>query len=83
MRADWENVKYDVMAAVNFYKYYLNPELREKLLSTGDKMLMESNHWGDLIWGADPNGNGENNLGKILMNIRSFWQNHHNKRIYG
>lgn len=76
LRTDWETVKYDVMAAVNFDKYYRNLDIREKLVSTGDKLLEETNHWGDKIWGTDPDGNGENNLGKILMNIRSFWQKH-------
>ncbi len=31
--------------------------------------LIEGNHWNDTFWGIC-NGNGENNLGKILMKIR-------------
>jgi predicted NAD-dependent protein-ADP-ribosyltransferase YbiA (DUF1768 family) len=33
--------------------------------------LEERNSWGDSYWGTDINGVGENNLGKILMDIRS------------
>jgi len=31
------------------------------------------NHWGDRYWGVC-DGKGENNLGKIQMGIRRFWQ---------
>lgn len=45
------------------------PELREKLLSTKNKKLVEGNWWGDTYWGVC-DGVGENNLGKLLMKIR-------------
>ena len=75
LRADWEEVKYEVMAAVIFDKFYRNISLREKLLETDDKFLQERNHWNDRTWGCDEQGNGKNMLGIILMNVRSFWQN--------
>lgn len=74
LRPDWEEVKYDVMAMVIFDKFYRNLDIRQQLIETGDRAMTEANHWGDTQWGTDPDGNGENNLGKILMNIRSFWQ---------
>ena len=40
----WEETKYEVMAAVVFDKYFRNPELRRKLLETGDKYIEETNH---------------------------------------
>ncbi|WP_308694469.1 NADAR family protein [uncultured Veillonella sp.] len=40
-----------------------------KLLATRDRMLIEGNDWGDTFWGM-VDGEGENNLGKILMRVR-------------
>ena len=75
LRSDWEEVKYDVMATVVFDKFYRNKTIRKKLIYTGDAYLEETNHWNDRIWGVCE-GEGQNHLGKILMNVRSFWQNH-------
>ena len=53
----------------------LNPENYQKLLETGSKHLEEVNYWGDTFWGVHKNdssepGVGENNLGRLLMEIR-------------
>jgi ribA/ribD-fused uncharacterized protein len=69
LRPDWDAVKLDVMYSVNWVKYYRYYELRGKLLATGDAVLVEGNKWGDRFWGVC-GGTGENNLGKILMQIR-------------
>ena len=66
----WGKKKYDIMYELNWQKYQNNPVLREKLLATDGFILEERNGWGDRDWGTDVNGNGENNLGKILMRIR-------------
>ena len=50
-------------------KFEQHPELTEKLLATGDTYLEEGNTWGDRIWGT-VNGQGANNLGRILMEVR-------------
>lgn len=48
-----------------------HPELVGLLIGTGDKILIEGNHWGDACWGVDTRtGQGENHLGKILMKVR-------------
>ena len=54
----------------------LNPENYQKLMMTGDKYLEETNYWNDIFWGVakkdlNEQGVGENNLGKLLMEIRS------------
>ena len=69
LRGDWEQVKFDVMERCVRYKFAHHPELRDKLLATGDAYLEEGNDWGDTIWGVS-NGVGENRLGKILMKVR-------------
>ena len=55
-------------------KFNNNDELKEMLISTGDEELIEGNHWHDVFWGIC-NGKGENNLGKILMQVRSEIKN--------
>ena len=68
MRSDWEQVKVDVMLFLLRMKFSI-PELKQKLLETGDTELTEGNTWGDTFWGVC-NGVGENNLGKLLMKVR-------------
>lgn len=76
MRGDWEQVKYEVMYAVQVDKYQQNPQLLKKLLATGDAELEEGNWWHDNIWGNCKcdhckNIEGRNMLGEILMKVRS------------
>ncbi len=56
----------------SFLREKFSPEmiLSEMLEATGDAELIEGNHWGDTFWGVC-NGVGQNNLGKLLMAIRS------------
>jgi len=68
LRADWEQVKLDLMKALIRTKFK-DPALRAKLIGTGERQLIESNPWGDVYWGVSK-GVGENHLGKILMAIR-------------
>ena len=72
LRPDWESMKLDVMLALVRRKFEI-PSLHQKLLETGDAYLEETNNWGDKFWGVD--GTGENQLGKILMQIRDEIRN--------
>lgn len=69
LRPDWEEVKDKVMYDVNVFKYTFHPDLKARLLGTGDKYLEESNWWKDDYWGT-VDGKGENKLGRVLMLIR-------------
>lgn len=69
LRKDWEDVKVSIMEEIVLTKFEQNDGLKEKLLSTGDAYLEEGNNWGDRVWGV-VNGQGANNLGKILMKVR-------------
>ena len=73
LRKDWEMVKDDVMLNGLRAKFAI-PELREKLLATGDEELVEGNTWGDTYWGVC-NGVGQNKLGKLLMQVREEIKN--------
>lgn len=72
----WEEKKLEVMEQLVRAKFK-NPELKEKLLSTGHCELQEGNTWGDQFWGIS-RGKGQNNLGKILMKVRSELQGEQN-----
>lgn len=69
IRDDWEKVKGDIMYEICKAKFTQNPELANRLVDTGDAMLIEGNTWGDKVWGVC-DGGGQNLLGKILMQIR-------------
>lgn len=71
LRLDWETVKVSIMEEIVRAKFVQNPYLMKKLLDTGELLLIEGNTWKDTFWGMDINsGEGENHLGKILMNVR-------------
>lgn len=63
LRSDWEEVKVGIMEEIVRCKFTQNPELRKKLLDTGDRLLIEGGS--DNFW-----GNSKNTLGKILMKVR-------------
>ena len=71
IRPDWNEIKYRVMEQVVYAKFAQNPTLAQDLLDTADKPLKEGNTWGDVYWGINlRTGEGKNNLGKILMDLR-------------
>lgn len=69
LRPDWEEIKDEVMYEIVKEKFTQNPELRDKLLATGDAELIEGNWWNDFYWGVC-RGTGKNKLGLILMCVR-------------
>ena len=53
---------------------------KSKLLDTGDEYIMEGNWWGDKFWGICLKTNtGNNNLGKLIMQIRNTLKNEYIK----
>jgi len=69
-RKGWEDVRIGVMEDIQMAKFKQHPELAEKLIATGDAELTYNNECGDTYWGVF-NGEGENNLGKVLMRVRT------------
>ena len=70
LRPDWEAVKTGIMAELVSLKF-ADPELRARLQATGEREIVEGNHWFDRVWGQCPLGVGENRLGLILMAERA------------
>lgn len=69
-RADWDDVKIDVMRQIIRAKAAQHEYVRRKLLATGDRELVE-NSWRDSYWGWGPNQDGLNMLGKLWMELRA------------
>lgn len=70
IRKDWGSVKITTMEYLVWQKFKNNERLARKLLDTGNAQLIEGNTWRDTFWGVC-NGQGQNKLGKILMEVRS------------
>jgi ribA/ribD-fused uncharacterized protein len=70
---NWDTSKLELMYTAVARKFFRNSDIAAALNATGNKELIEGNDWGDRFWGVDPVGsqNGENHLGKILMQVRS------------
>lgn len=70
IRPDWEEIKYEIMKTALRLKFSI-PKWRDKLLATGNEILVEWNNWKDLCWGVSIMDNkGKNLLGLALMEIR-------------
>lgn len=68
-RADWGDVKVGIMTELVRAKAVQNRDVREALLATGNKTIVENSPWDD-FWGGGPDGNGQNQMGNILMRVR-------------
>ncbi len=69
LRADWEEVKDDVMRRAVRTKVAQHANVRETLLGTGDAEIIEDTS-DDHYWGCGTRGDGKNMLGIILVEVR-------------
>ncbi len=69
LRKDWQEVKLTIMHNLVWQKFTQHPTLCQLLLDTGGQKIVEGNKWHDTYWGMC-NGVGENQLGRIIMNVR-------------
>lgn len=69
IRKGWESCRLSVMETAVQAKFSQHPELRDLLLSTQNRKLVEHTS-NDSFWGDGGDGSGENHLGRILMRIR-------------
>jgi len=76
----WDRHKFDIVVAGNYHKFSQHGKMKEFLLATGDKVLVEASP-SDRVWGIGMGGDnpwagtpskwkGENLLGFALMEVR-------------
>jgi hypothetical protein len=86
MRSDWDDKRIDTMYEILRVKFHL-PDMKQALLETENAMLIEGNYWNDTFWGmvqvSEVVWEGENILGKILMDIRNEIQWEERKKSIG
>ena len=67
----WATERLSIMESVLTAKFEQNPMLIQRLVETGNRLLINENSKGDMFWGVDLyTWEGENMLGKLLMKIR-------------
>ena len=69
LRCDWEEVKQQVMWQGVLTKFLTHPDIQAILLDTGERLIVEDSPT-DYYWGCGQDKTGQNQLGKILMNVR-------------
>ncbi len=67
---DWTSLKVGVMQRALKAKFTQHPDLREILVQTGERGLIEHTEQ-DAFWGDAGDGAGQNMLGVLLMRIRA------------
>ncbi len=78
----WNKNKYDIVVKANVAKFSQNPHLKDFLINTNDKILVEASPY-DKIWGIGKSAycqdienpytwEGENLLGFALMEVRDI-----------
>jgi ribA/ribD-fused uncharacterized protein len=70
VRSDWAQVKDGIMLRACMAKFEQHPQLRELLLSTGNRQLVEHTTK-DSYWADGGDGSGRNQLGITLMQVRN------------
>ena len=71
MRNDWDDVKDNVMRTAVWAKFTQHQKLQDLLITTNTSYIAE-NSPRDPYWGLGQDGDGENMLGRILMEVRTF-----------
>lgn len=66
---DYKKLAPTLMTRACYTKVQMYEEVREALLATEDKLIVEGSQY-DYFWGIGRDQRGENHLGKVWMNIR-------------
>lgn len=79
LRADWEQPYKDGLLFKEWVlltllrRKFETPKMRDLLLSSEDRLILEGNTWGDRVWGVIDTKSGVegyNRLGAMLMSVR-------------
>lgn len=74
LRPDWYSIRIGVMKRACFAKFTQHSDLLKLLLDTEEATLIEDSPV-DIFWGCGRDGTGDNNLGKVLMEVRQSLRN--------
>ena len=74
IRPDWSTAKREVMWEAVLTKFLTHKDVQKALLETGEELLIEDSPR-DYYWGRGKDGSGENQLGKMLMEVRNYLRN--------
>lgn len=81
---NWNRMSEQCMRRTLELKFDQHPDLMTKLLGTADLALVEYNDWNDIIWGKNQHTReGQNKLGKLLMELRAKERQKLNDDIFG
>ena len=69
-RKDWKARRQVLMTRAMYTKCKAHSDVGLALLNTGDKTLVENSMY-DYFWGCGRDRRGENQFGKVLMNVRA------------
>ena len=70
----FNDIKLNKMYQAVYEKFQQNPDIRKKLIETGDEEIREMTDQ-DSYWGVGPQLDGENHMGEILMRVREELKN--------
>ena len=76
-KPQWDEIKLEIMKKHVLAKFQQNDYIKKKLISTNNIILIEGNTWHDNFWGKCScvkciSCEKNNNLGKILMEVRDI-----------
>jgi len=74
VRSDWTDVNIRKMEETLWHKFTQHPDLKDRLLSTGDAELIADTNK-DNFWGVGADRGGRSELGKALDKLRSKLRN--------
>lgn len=70
----FNDIKLNKMYQAVYEKFQQNPDIRKKLIETGDEEIREMTDQ-ESYWGVGPQLDGENHMGEILMRVREELKN--------
>ena len=71
LNPEWDEIRIYIMHKGLVSKFSQNQNLKKLLLGTGNRMLTEDSPY-DSYWGSGKDKNGQNILGKLLVELRSY-----------
>ncbi len=76
----WVKIRFKVMEDIMWEKLQMCDEFKKRLINSGNKRLIH-NMEGDVIWGFGHDGQGCDEMGKMLMRVKGRLQNLSNKTV--